>query len=85
MPIHLTGTVDSTQAHAGQIPSADEASAFDALIIAGSHYSVNDDAQWIDDLASAVAQYAQRGVRMYGCCFGAQVGVSGIPQPRPVS
>lgn len=61
------------QACAGELPTAEEAARFDAVIIAGSHYSAYEEHDWIQQLMVLLRMLAGQGTRMYGCCFGCQV------------
>lgn len=74
------------QVCSGQLPSPAEASAFDALLVSGSHYSVYESHAWISQLLAALPQYAATGVRIYGCCFGCQAlaqALGGSVGPNP--
>jgi GMP synthase-like glutamine amidotransferase len=61
------------QACAGELPTVQEAATFDAVIVAGSHYSAYEQHEWIDQLMVLLRTLAAQGTRMYGCCFGCQV------------
>jgi GMP synthase-like glutamine amidotransferase len=61
------------QACARELPTAQEAATFDAIIVAGSHYSAYEQHEWIDQLMILLRTLAAQGTRMYGCCFGCQV------------
>jgi GMP synthase-like glutamine amidotransferase len=64
------------QACAGELPTAEEAARFDAIIVAGSHYSAYEQHEWIEQLMVLLRKLAGQGTRMYGCCFGCQVCVA---------
>jgi hypothetical protein len=67
--------VVARQACAGELPTAEEAAQFDAIIVAGSHYSAYEQHEWIDQLMVLLRALAGQGTRMYGCCFGCQVSL----------
>ncbi|WIA15461.1 hypothetical protein OEZ85_002103 [Tetradesmus obliquus] len=74
------------KACAGELPTAKEAAQFDAIIIAGSHYSAYEQHEWIDQLMDLLRKLAGQGTRMYGCCFGCQVlarALGGSVGPNP--
>ena len=63
----------------GELPGRDELNNFDGFIVSGSHYSVNEDKQWIKNLERFVnnvkeAQAENGGSpRLVGLCFGHQL------------
>ncbi|WIA35658.1 hypothetical protein OEZ86_004070 [Tetradesmus obliquus] len=74
------------KACAGELPTAEAAAQFDAIIIAGSHYSVYEQHEWIDQLMDLLRKLAGQGTRMYGCCFGCQIlarALGGSVGPNP--
>ncbi|KAF8057940.1 GGP4 [Scenedesmus sp. PABB004] len=74
------------RACAGELPTADEAAACDAVIVGGSHYSAYEDHVWIQRLLELLPAYAASGARIYGCCFGAQIlarALGGEVGPNP--
>lgn len=62
------------QACGGELPTPAEAARFDGVIIGGSHYSAYEEHQWINKMLELLPQYVAQGARIYGCCFGCQVG-----------
>uniref|UniRef100_A0A383VEN3 Glutamine amidotransferase domain-containing protein n=1 Tax=Tetradesmus obliquus TaxID=3088 RepID=A0A383VEN3_TETOB len=74
------------KACAGELPTAEAAAQFDAIIIAGSHYSAYEQHEWIDQLMDLLRKLAGQGTRMYGCCFGCQMlarALGGSVGPNP--
>ena len=63
------------QACEGELPTPAEAATYDAIVIGGSHYSAYEEHDWIAKMLELLPQYAAQGTRMYGCCFGSQVGL----------
>jgi GMP synthase-like glutamine amidotransferase len=59
--------------YAGQFIEPEHAPEHTCIVIAGSHYSAYDDEPWIHQLRALLPQYVQRGAKLIGCCFGAQV------------
>eukprot|EP00775_Hariotina_reticulata_P008888 gene8888-9066_t len=58
----------------GELPSPEEAAAFDAVIVGGSHYSAYEQHEWIQKLLEFLPVVAaQQQTRIYGCCFGCQI------------
>jgi GMP synthase-like glutamine amidotransferase len=57
------------------MPTPAEAAGFDWILVSGSHYSVYEQHEWLQQLLELLPQYAATGVNIYGCCFGCQVGV----------
>jgi hypothetical protein len=57
------------------------AAGYDFLLVGGSHYSAYEDHPWIGQLAQLLQQYVELGVRVVGCCFGAQVGRGAAAAP----
>lgn len=70
------------QCHAHQYPSPASVSAYDFLILTGSHYSAYEDIPWIRELEALLPLYVQAGVRILACCFGHQVHASSSCTPR---
>ena len=72
--LHQEGDVwDLYHCPAGSFPAPEQAASYSFLLIGGSHYSAYEDVPWIGQLAGLIPQYVQRGARIVGCCFGAQV------------
>ena len=59
----------------GQLPQEDEIRSFDGFVISGSHYSVNDGHNWIDNLINFVRSLRDLPHRpkLFGICFGHQL------------
>lgn len=74
---------------AGELP--DDPTAYDGIVITGSHHSVNDPEQgsWLEPLFELVRRAVgePRGARVLGACFGLQVAaraLGGRVEPNPV-
>eukprot|EP00112_Aurelia_sp_Birch-Aquarium-sp1_P011435 Seg2404.6 transcript_id=Seg2404.6/GoldUCD/mRNA.D3Y31 product="Gamma-glutamyl peptidase 3" protein_id=Seg2404.6/GoldUCD/D3Y31 len=59
----------------GQLPNQGEMKEFDGFVISGSHYSVNDEHEWIAKLMQFVIALNQleSGPKLFGICFGHQL------------
>jgi GMP synthase (glutamine-hydrolysing) len=81
-------TWDRYRAWAGELPA--DPAAYDAVVITGSHHSVNDPEQgWLEPLFELVRRAVgePRGPRVLGACFGLQVAaraLGGQVEPNPV-
>lgn len=62
--------LESFEVRFGQFP---ELEAFEAILITGSRFSVNDEAQWIDELKTFVLRAYELGTPVIGFCFGHQL------------
>lgn len=59
---------------------------YDAFVISGSEYSVNDDAAWIQNLFGLIRAIAERDIPLVGICFGSQAiacALGGQVGPNP--
>lgn len=59
----------------GEIPTTEDIEKYDGFMITGSHYSVNDDREWVRKTEQLVASLAKKSPskRLVGICFGHQL------------
>lgn len=59
----------------GDIPSAEDVDKYQGLVIGGSHYSVNDDKEWVKRMEQLIVSLAKKSPspRVVGLCFGHQL------------
>ncbi|KAJ3299082.1 hypothetical protein HDU79_000041 [Rhizoclosmatium sp. JEL0117] len=61
------------EAFRGDVPSLASVTDFDAVLISGSKFGVNDDEKWIGQAEDFVRAAKEAGVRIVGICFGHQL------------
>ena len=60
----------------GDLPSEQDLEKFQGLVITGSHYSVNDDKEWVRQAEKLIVSLAKKpatSTRLVGVCFGHQL------------
>ena len=74
---------------AGNLPSEKDLDQFQGFVISGSHYSVNDDKEWVRQAEKLIVSLAKKptiSTRLVGLCFGHQLiakALGGDVGPNP--
>lgn len=72
----------------GDIPSAEDIDKYQGFVVGGSHYSVNDDKEWVKRMEQLILSLAKKSPspRVVGLCFGHQLvakALGGTVSPNP--
>jgi len=73
----------------GDLPAEQDLDKFQGFVISGSHYSANDDKEWVrktENLIASLAKKPTSSPRVVGICFGHQLiakALGGVVGPNP--